>query len=94
MTFLKEDLLKLTKLARLALTEAEKEHLLADLDRIVEHISQLNEVDVENVKPLSHPGDNTLLLRDDEAHDGLGHECVKSSAGFEDGLIRVPKIID
>jgi Asp-tRNA(Asn)/Glu-tRNA(Gln) amidotransferase C subunit len=43
---------------------------------------------------MSHAGDRCLDFRDDKDEEVLGRLCVKSSAGYEDGLIRVPKIIE
>lgn len=94
MTFKKSDLEKIAKLARLSLSDDEKTRLEEDLARIVSFVAQLNEVDVTDVKPMSHAKDMSLPLREDKAFETLGRECLKTSAGFEDGLIRVPKIIE
>lgn len=94
MTFAKSDLVKVAKLGRLSLTEDEITRLEGDLDRIVTFVAQLNEVSVDNVFPMSHAGDRSLSFREDIACKTIGRECISSSAGFEDGLIRVPKIIE
>lgn len=94
MTFAQADLIKVAKLARLSLNDDEMHGLMNDLDRIVSFVTQLEEVDVSAVKPMSHAGDRSLMLREDEALHVLGRDCIKSSGGYEDGLIRVPKIIE
>lgn len=94
MSFNEEDLRKVARLARLSLTDEEVKTFGNDLKRIVEFVAQLSEVDVEGVEPMSHAGDRALFLREDEAKPTLGEKCVASSAGFEDGLVRVPKIIE
>ena len=94
MTFQKSDLIKVAHLARLKLTDPEMHKFQDDLTRIVDFVAQLNEVDVSDVEPMAHAGDRALFLREDEAMATLGRECLVSSAGFEDGLIRVPKIIE
>lgn len=94
MAFSKSDLKHVAKLARLSLSEDEAERLGKDLDRIISFVTQLNEIDVQGVEPLSHAGDRVLPFRADEAQATLGRECIKSSAGYEDGLVRVPKIIE
>lgn len=94
MTFEKSDLTKVARLARLALSQEEMTRFEGDLERIVNFVAQLKEVDVDGVKPMSHAGDRFLSFREDIALESLGRECIKDSAGYEDGLIRVPKIIE
>lgn len=94
MAFSKADLTHVAKLARLCLTDEESEQLGGDLDRIISYVTLLNEINVQNVLPMAHAGDRFLPFRADEAHITLGRECIKSSAGYEDGLVRVPKIIE
>ncbi len=94
MAFTKSDLAHVARLARLSLPENEAEKMGEDLARIVRFVEQLQEVDVEGVEPMAHAGDRVLPFREDEVGETLGRECVKSSAGYEDGLIRVPKIIE
>jgi aspartyl-tRNA(Asn)/glutamyl-tRNA(Gln) amidotransferase subunit C len=94
MIFTKTDVLKVAKLARLSLTEEEISRYQKDLERILGFIEQLQEVDVSSCIPMSHAGKVSLPLREDIVVEALGRECVKSSAGYEDGLVRVPKIID
>lgn len=90
----KIDLAKLSRLARLYLTPDEITKFEGDLGRIVSFVAQLNEVDVNNVKPMSHAGERFLSLREDKPKETAGRLCIKSSAGYEDGLVRVPKIVE
>jgi aspartyl-tRNA(Asn)/glutamyl-tRNA(Gln) amidotransferase subunit C len=94
MAFTKSDLTHVARLSRLSLTPDEADKLGDDLARIVQFVEQLQEVNVEGIEPMAHAGDRVLPFREDEAGITLGRDCVKSSAGFEDGLIRVPKIIE
>jgi aspartyl-tRNA(Asn)/glutamyl-tRNA(Gln) amidotransferase subunit C len=92
-TFEKSDVAKIARLARLSISSEEVSRLQRDLDRIVTFVAQLREVNTEGVMPMSHAGDRLLSWREDIPSPTLGRECVKSSAGYEDGLIRVPRII-
>jgi aspartyl-tRNA(Asn)/glutamyl-tRNA(Gln) amidotransferase subunit C len=94
MTFAKSQIQEIAKLAKLALSDDEISRLGHDLSRIVDYVNQLREINVDDVKPMSHAGDRALSFRDDQVFKTLGRECIKSSAGFEDGLVRVPKIIE
>ena len=94
MTFVLSDLKKIARLARLSWKEEELQHLQEDMERIVGLVNQLSEVNIDNVRPMSHAGDRSLEFREDVAHEALGRRCIDSSRGYEDGLIRVPKIIE
>ncbi|MCA9508260.1 MAG: Asp-tRNA(Asn)/Glu-tRNA(Gln) amidotransferase subunit GatC [Myxococcales bacterium] len=94
MSLNENELLKVARLARLSLTKDEIELFGKELGRIVEFVAQLSEIDCEGVEPMSHTTDQTLFLREDEVGSTLGVKCVSSSAGYADGLIKVPKIID
>lgn len=94
MTFDTVDIAKLARLARLALSEEEKERLPKELASILHMVEELQKVDVSQVKPMSHAGDRALPLREDKADEPCGRACLEQSQGYEDGLIRVPKIIE
>jgi aspartyl-tRNA(Asn)/glutamyl-tRNA(Gln) amidotransferase subunit C len=94
MTFAKNQIFQIAKLARLSLSDEEADRLKSDLSSIVAYVNQLREINVDDVKPMSHAKDRVLSFRDDEVFSALGRDCIKLSAGFEDGLVRVPKIIE
>jgi aspartyl-tRNA(Asn)/glutamyl-tRNA(Gln) amidotransferase subunit C len=83
-------------LARLAVTDEEVKQMTKDLDEIITFAEQLNELDTTNVKPTSHVLDMVNVLREDEAKEGLPvEEVMKNAPDYnEDGLIRVPSIMD
>ena len=94
MTFDKKDLEKVSKLARLYLDENEKEKLLIELDNIVAFVAQLNEVDVSLIEPMAYPHEGFLSLREDKALEQIGRKGLTDSKGYDEGLIKVPKIIE
>ena len=65
-----------------------------DLLQILDYIEKLDEVDVEGVVPFYHPHDLTLRLRPDQATDVAGPQALKGSEGYENRLVRVPRIIE
>ncbi|MES2504262.1 MAG: Asp-tRNA(Asn)/Glu-tRNA(Gln) amidotransferase subunit GatC [Myxococcota bacterium] len=94
MQFSAEDMNKLARLSRLALDD---EQLLArqkDLQNILGYVDSLQAIDVSNVKPMTHAVPMELFRREDEAKVGIGREGLKGSHGYEDGLVKVPKIIE
>lgn len=54
-------------LARLELTEEETRTFTAQLGQILHYVDQLQELDVSNVSPMTHPFDLETPMRDDEA---------------------------
>ena len=69
---IRSDLIReLEALSRLELEEGERERMVADLGRILEHVSRLEELDLEKVPPTSHVLEQEPLLREDEPAPGL-----------------------
>ncbi len=88
-----EDVEHVAKLARLALTEEEKEIYARQLGRIIENFNELKEVDTTGVEPLAHalPIDN--VMREDKIVSPPGKELLlKTAPAEENGYFRVPKI--
>ncbi len=94
MSFDQKELEKVARLARLKLSGDEATRFQQELGRIVDFVAQLNDVVTDGIEPMSHADHRGLFLRKDEPEAVLGLKCVSSSAGFEDGLVRVPKIIE
>lgn len=94
MLFTVESIQSLAKLARLSMNKSEIESAQKNLSEIVGYIESLSQVDVEGVEPMFHAVPSDLPLRADVAKQGIGREGLLGSAGYEDGLIKVPKIIE
>jgi aspartyl-tRNA(Asn)/glutamyl-tRNA(Gln) amidotransferase subunit C len=89
------DVKKVARLSRLALDDAELAKLKGQLNAIVGYVEALQEVDVEGVEPLSHAIHMEQPRRSDEPLlDVVGRRGLAGSAGYEDGLVKVPKIVE
>lgn len=85
---------QLAHLARLELSPAEKQTILNDLNRILDFIDQLNELDTENTEPLVYLTPNQNVWREDEVIETLKKEDALANAPKKDSdYIRVPKVI-
>jgi len=83
------------KLARLEVTEAEKEKFTAQLNDILLYIDQLNELDTKGVAPMSHAIAVTNAFREDKIAESLGTQKALANAPDARGeFFRVPKVID
>ena len=81
-------------LAKLQLAEEEKVAFQRELDKIVEHMDQLNEVDTENVPVTSHVIPAQNVLRKDRVSPSLSaDQALANAPKSEDGFFRVPKVI-
>ncbi len=85
----------IAKLARIAMSDAEVEALVPELNNILGWVEQLQEVDVAGVEPMTAVIPNTLRLREDEVTDGRIREAVLANAPVaEHGFFAVPKVIE
>jgi aspartyl-tRNA(Asn)/glutamyl-tRNA(Gln) amidotransferase subunit C len=83
------------RLARLALTDEERERFRRQLGLILEHADKVREVAADDVLPTSHPVPRSNVLRPDEVQPSLSHdEAMAGAPEVEDGRFRVPRIIE
>lgn len=86
---------KLEKLARLQLSEPEREKLNADLQRMIDMVDKLREMDTEGIEPLIYLSSGEQALRPDEVGQQLTQEEALQNAPRQDGqFFRVPKVIE
>ena len=83
------------RLARLDLTEQERDRMSAELARILEHAELIQGLDLDGVEPTSHPLPLVNAFRADEAGPSLAAEEALGGAPQEErGCFRVPRIIE
>lgn len=91
----KKDVEYVAKLARLKLSEKEKEKFTKQLDQILKYVDKLNELDTEKVKPTSHVLPLKNVFREDKAGKSLKVEKVLENAPEKvKGFFKVPKVIE
>ncbi|HOJ30703.1 MAG TPA: Asp-tRNA(Asn)/Glu-tRNA(Gln) amidotransferase subunit GatC [bacterium] len=84
----------LAKLARIKIEDGEMEKIILDLKNILDYISQLNQLNTENIQPANHVLSFTNVCRKDETKSSLSVDQVMKNAPEKiDNLFRVPKII-
>ena len=85
----------IAKLARIAVSDAEVEALVPELNNILGWVEQLQEVDVTGVEPMTAVIPNRLRMRDDLVTDGGIRDQVLANAPVaEHGFFAVPKVIE
>jgi aspartyl-tRNA(Asn)/glutamyl-tRNA(Gln) amidotransferase subunit C len=91
----REDVEHVARLARLALTEGEKERMREQLDAILAYIDKLRALDVEGVEPTAHAVPLVNVMRDDEPAGCLPREEAVANAPDPSGeFFRVPRILE
>lgn len=89
------DVERLADEAHIRLTDEEKQQLTNDLQKMWEVVLQLEEADVTNVPPTAYGIDLTNALRADENKPSIDHAAAMQNAPEpEDGMFRVPRIMD
>ena len=91
MAISREEVLHVAGLAWLALTDEEVDRLTGELDKILDAVGIVAELDLVDVSPTSHPLDLVNVWDDDVPRDSLPLEDVLANAPeAEAGLFRVP----
>ena len=83
------------KLARIAMSDAEVEAMVPELNNILGWVEQLGEVNADGVEPLTAVIDQKLRLREDAVTDGDCRDAVLANApDAQHGFFVVPKVIE
>ena len=82
-------------LAKLELSLEEKEAARKDMERMLDHIDKLRELDTEDVEPMSHLFPVNNVFREDVVTNGDEREKIlKNAPEQKDGAFKVPKTVE
>ena len=85
---------KLSNLARLQFDALEKESIKNDLQKMIQFVEKLNELDTTGVEPLLHMSSNVNILRADEVKGSISREeGLKNAPVHDEQFFKVPKVI-
>ena len=86
---------RVAKLARIAVEDEALPALAEEFNAVLGFIEQLNEVDVENVEPMTSVTPMRLKRREDVVTDGNQQAAVLSNApDAREGFFAVPKVVE
>ena len=94
--FTPTDVDRVAHLARLALSETEKQLFARQLGDILTYVEQLRSVDTGGIPPTSHPLGTLGSMRADERRPSLPREEVLAQApesATDAGLFKVPRVL-
>ena len=82
-------------LAKLELSQEEKEQDKKDMGSMLDYIDKLNELDTTGVEPMSHAFPVQNVFREDEVVNGDDREnMLRNAPEKKDGTYMVPKTFD
>lgn len=82
-------------LAKLELSDEQKEQAKKDMERMLDYIDKLNELDTSAVEPMSHVFPVNNVFREDEVTNGDDRESIlKNAPAQKEGSFKVPKTVE
>ncbi len=85
----------ISKLARISVDEEKANKLAGDLNSIFEFIEKLNELNTENVEPLTSVANTTLRFRKDEVQSqNIREKILSNSPDNNEDFFVVPKVVE
>jgi aspartyl-tRNA(Asn)/glutamyl-tRNA(Gln) amidotransferase subunit C len=95
MSLSKAEVEHVARLARLGLTETEKEEFTWQLNEILTFVEKLNELDTTGIEPTAHAIPIHNVFRPDEGKPSLDPEQALANAPDRiDGFFKVPKLLE
>ena len=89
------DIAYVARLARIELTEEERDHYGSQLEGILVHAARVQQLPTEGVEPTAHPLPMVNSFRPDEVVPSLARDTALSQApSAEDGYFRVPPTLE
>ena len=91
----KEAILKLSRLSRIAVDDQQAERTAGELSSVLGWIEQLQEVDIDDVTPMTSVLEQEATVREDGVNDGHNPDRVLQNAPVDmKGYFSVPKVIE
>lgn len=82
-------------LAKLELSDEEKEQAKKDMGSMLDYIDKLNELDTTGVEPMSHAFAVNNVFREDVVTNGDDRDAMlKNAPKVKDGAFMVPKTVE
>ena len=81
-------------LAKLSMSEDEREEMRTELEKILDYVEKLNELDTENVEAASHIFPLENVFREDQVTNGdAQEEMLEKKKKKKEGQYQVPKTV-
>ena len=85
----------ISKLSRISVDDAKANKLAGDLNSIFDFIEKLNELNTDNVEPLTSVAETTLKFRTDEVKsENIRVQILKNSPEENEDFFVVPRVVE
>ena len=85
----------ISKLSRISVDDAKADKLAGDLNSIFDFIEKLNELNTDNVEPLTSVAETALKLRADEVKSkNIRDQILKNSPEENEDFFVVPRVVE
>ena len=85
----------ISKLSRISVDDAKADKLAGDLNSIFDFIEKLNELNTDNVEPLTSVAETKLKLRADEVKsENIRDQILKNSPEENEDFFVVPRVVE
>jgi aspartyl-tRNA(Asn)/glutamyl-tRNA(Gln) amidotransferase subunit C len=85
----------ISKLSRISVDDAKADKLAGDLNSIFDFIEKLNELNTDNIEPLTSVAETTLKLRTDEVKsENIRGQILKNSPEENEDFFVVPRVAE
>jgi aspartyl-tRNA(Asn)/glutamyl-tRNA(Gln) amidotransferase subunit C len=89
------DFARLEQMARLKLTDDEKQTIHSQLDEALKAVEVFNELDLTGVPPLAHPGELENVMREDVVTPSFTQEeALQNAPASHGGYVMVPGVLE
>lgn len=86
---------RVAKLARITLTDDEKQRLCVEMEAIIEFADKLNELDATGILPTTHAVPIENIFREDERTGSFDRDVLLKNAAEQDGTcFLVPRAVE
>ena len=85
----------ISKLSRISVDDAKANKLAGDLNSIFDFIEKLDELNTDNIEPLTSVAETTLKLRADEVKsENIRDQILKNSPEENEDFFVVPRVVE
>jgi aspartyl-tRNA(Asn)/glutamyl-tRNA(Gln) amidotransferase subunit C len=85
----------ISKLSRISVDDKKADKLAGDLNSIFDFIEKLNELNTDNIEPLTSVAETTLKLRTDEVKsENIRDQILKNSPEENEDFFVVPRVVE
>lgn len=91
----RDEVIKVANLARLNFNDEEINKLIPEISSILDYVEKLEELNLENIEPMSHVNKIINIYREDIIKKSLSRdEALLNSPDSENGCFKVSKVIE